>query len=231
MRELLLRLGPIVAVAFALAVATLPLAIYLGRKLGITANHAVRLSADEQISAFGGAPIIGAILIALAMLHYLPIWILAGAGGLLIVGMIDDAIELRPYQKFFCQAAICGWAAVFALPAYGLTPWPALDCALAIVWLLATTNAFNLIDGLDGLAAGIGIVASIVIAATGIMHGAPQVWMPSLAIVGALCAFMVFNFPPASIIMGDAGALPLGYLLGALALAGGELATNSRLIK
>lgn len=231
MSEQFIAIGLVAVVAFAVAVATLPLAIVTGRKLGLTACPAVRTSGPQQIAEFGGVPIIGAILLALAMTHSLSLWILGGAGALLIVGVIDDALEMRPYQKFLCQAAICTWAVGFALPPYALTPWPALDFGLAVVWLLATTNAFNLIDGLDCLAAGIGVIAAAAIAATGIMHHAPQVWMPSLAIVGSLGAFMFFNFPPASIIMGDAGALPLGYLLGALALAGGELATNSRLTK
>ncbi len=231
MSEQFIAIGLVAAVAFAFAVATLPIAIIVGRRLGLTAFPAVHSSAAEQTTEFGGAPIVGAILIALAMTHSLPLWILAGAGALLIIGLIDDAFEMRPYQKFLCQVAICVWAAGFALPAHALTPWPALDFGVAVVWLLATTNAFNLIDGLDCLAAGIGIIAASAIAATGIMHHAPQVWMPSLAVAGSLGAFMFFNFPPASIIMGDAGALPLGYMLGALALAAGGLATNSRLTK
>lgn len=231
MSEQFIAIGLVAAVAFAFAIATLPIAIIVGRRLGLTACPAVHTSAADQTTEFGGAPIVGAILVALAMTHSLPLWILAGAGALLIVGLIDDAFEMRPYQKFLCQLAICVWAAGFALPKYSLTPWPALDFGVTVVWLLATTNAFNLIDGLDCLAAGIGIIAAAAIAATGIMHHAPQVWMPSLAVAGSLGAFMFFNFPPASIIMGDAGALPLGYILGALALAGGELATNSRLTK
>lgn len=231
MSEQFIAIGLVAAVAFAFAIATLPIAIIVGRRLGLTACPAVHTSAADQTTEFGGAPIVGAILVALAMTHSLPLWILAGAGALLIVGLIDDAFEMRPYQKFLCQFAICVWAAGFALPKYALTPWPALDFGVTVVWLLATTNAFNLIDGLDCLAAGIGIIAAAAIAATGIMHHAPQVWMPSLAVAGSLGAFMFFNFPPASIIMGDAGALPLGYILGALALAGGELATNSRLTK
>ncbi|HUY27877.1 MAG TPA: hypothetical protein VMV27_10700 [Candidatus Binataceae bacterium] len=224
-------LAKIVAIAFGVAIATLPLAIFVGGRLGITASHGSAISGRKRVVEFGGAPIIGAIIASLAVVHSLPMWILVGAGSLLIVGLIDDSIDLRPYQKFICQLVICAWAVRYALPAYALTPWPALDGALVIFWLLATTNAFNLIDGLDGLAGGIGIVASAAIAVTGFMHHAPQVWMPSLAIAGALGAFMIFNFPPAAIIMGDAGALPLGYLLGALALTGGALATNSRLTK
>jgi len=231
MSEQVIAIGLVAVLAFAIAMAALPLAIVVGRRLGLTARPAVHTRGGEHATEFGGAPIIGAILIALAMTHGLPLWILAGAGALLIVGVIDDALELRPYQKFLCQAAICLWAVGFALPACALTRWPALNFALAVAWLITTTNAFNLIDGLDCLAGGIGIIAAAAIAATGIMHHAPQVWMPSLAVVGSLGAFMFFNFPPASIIMGDAGALPLGYMLGALALAGGELATNSRLTR
>ncbi|HVA80554.1 MAG TPA: hypothetical protein VNF29_06485 [Candidatus Binataceae bacterium] len=231
MTEILSMVGLITGIGFGVAIATLPLAIFVGGRLGITASHGPAVPGRKRVIEFGGAPIIAAIIASLAVVHSVPLWILVGAGSLLIVGLIDDLIDLRPYQKFICQLVICAWAVRYALPAYALTPWPALDSALVILWLVATTNAFNLIDGLDGLAGGIGIVASVAIAITGFMHDAPQVWMPSLAIAGALGAFMMFNFPPATIIMGDAGALPIGYLLGALALAGGSLATNSRLTK
>ncbi len=222
---------PVLVAAFALATASLPLAIRAGKRLGLTATPAIPIAGRMRVPEFGGISIVGATILSLAMCRALSNWLLFGAGAMLLVGVIDDAFELRPYQKFACQLLICGWAAIFALPRFALTPWHVTDFALAILWLLATSNAFNLIDGLDGLAAGVGVIAAGAIAATALMHGAALVALTSIAVAGALAAFMFFNFPPASIIMGDAGALPIGFILGALALSAGEIATNSRLTK
>ena len=84
-------------------------------------------------------------------------------------------------------------------------------------------------DGLDGLAAGIGIAAAAAIVTIGYVHASIAVTAPSLALAGALAGFLLYNFPPASIMMGDAGALPIGFMLGVLALDGGHIATNTRL--
>jgi UDP-GlcNAc:undecaprenyl-phosphate GlcNAc-1-phosphate transferase len=228
-QHLFIEIISIASLAFAIAMGSIPFAIVIGRKLGLVAHPAALPKGAEPTVEFGGAPIMGAILITLAAFHQLPYWIVLGASGLLLLGILDDAIELRPYQKFICQTTLCACSAIFALPLRSWTPWRAVDYSISILWLVTTTNAVNLIDGLDCLAAGVGTTAAVAIAAAGLMHHAPQVWIPSVAIVGALVGFMMFNFPPASIIMGDAGALPLGYLLGALALEGGDLATNSRL--
>jgi UDP-GlcNAc:undecaprenyl-phosphate GlcNAc-1-phosphate transferase len=104
-----------------------------------------------------------------------------------------------------------------------------LDASLAAFWLLSTVNAFNLIDGLDGLAAGVGIAAAAAITLIGVTHGDAAMTFQGLAIGGALAGFMLFNLHPASIFMGDCGALALGLLLGAIALrAGGLAALQSR---
>jgi UDP-GlcNAc:undecaprenyl-phosphate GlcNAc-1-phosphate transferase len=119
--------------------------------------------------------------------------------------------------------------AVVLLPRYPFTPWPIVNLGITIFWLTATTNAFNLIDGLDGLASGVAVVAGAAIAIAAFVLGAPEAVALSLIVCASLLGFLVYNFPPASIIMGDAGALPLGYVLGVLALEGGRCATNSRL--
>jgi len=216
--------------SFAVAIATVPAAIRIGNRLGITAKPATPVD-SESVPVFGGASIIAAILVALAAVGELQLWILAGAGALLVAGIVDDAIPMRPRQKFVVEVVVVGWALSFALPPMPLTPWHAADIALAGLWLVATINAFNFIDGLDGLAAGIGIVISMALAATGILRHDQLLTLGSFAIGGALAGFMLYNFPPATIFMGDAGALPLGFILGVLALRGGVLADNTRLAK
>jgi UDP-GlcNAc:undecaprenyl-phosphate/decaprenyl-phosphate GlcNAc-1-phosphate transferase len=217
--------------AFIFSTAATPLAGRLGRKIGITAEPATQAHGTAPIPACGGAAIILAIMAALAITHALPLWIIGGAGGLFLVGAIDDAIAFRPGQKLVAEIVIIGWALAFALPALHLTPWPMLDFALVGFWLVATTNAYNLIDGLDGLAGGVGVVIALALALVGALHGNMQLTVASVAVAGAIGGFLVYNYPPASIIMGDGGALPIGFLLGALALWGGELADNSHLVR
>jgi UDP-N-acetylmuramyl pentapeptide phosphotransferase/UDP-N-acetylglucosamine-1-phosphate transferase len=214
------------AVAFAAVLILTPLAARLGRGMKITAKPAAPPNGAE-IPATGGISIIASIMIALAATGHLGAWVAIGAGAMFVVGLVDDTITLRPWQKFSCQLAIAAWAALFALPRFAFTPWQLLCLGITIFWLVATTNAFNLVDGLDGLAAGIGITAAGAIATVGLVHGIPAVTAPSFAVAAALAGFLIFNFPPASIIMGDAGALPLGYILGVLALKGAALATGS----
>ncbi len=216
---------------FAIAAGTIPLARRIGLRLGITAERSADSEPSERVPVFGGAAIIAGIVGALAMFGVLPEWVAFCAVAMWIVGVIDDARELRPREKLAAQV-IVAIAVVIALPRVALSPWPALDFALAVLWLTAISNAFNLIDGLDGLAAGTGIIAGAALALTGIVLHDAALATVGLAVAGALGGFLVFNFYPASIFMGDAGALSVGMLLGVLSLHGGVLAaTNSRLTK
>ena len=228
MYDLLTNPWTTAAIAFLTAIVTMPVTTRIGRWMRITARVASPLS-DARVPATGGISIVASIVVALAATGHLDWWMAIGAGAMLMVGLVDDALVLSPGQKFLCQLAIITWAAIFALPHYAFTPWQLLDVGITIFWLVATTNAFNLVDGLDGLAAGIGIMVTAAIATIGIVLGMPAVTAPSLAVAGALGGFLIFNLPPASIIMGDAGALPIGYMLGVLAIQGGALAANSRL--
>jgi UDP-GlcNAc:undecaprenyl-phosphate GlcNAc-1-phosphate transferase len=216
--------------AFALCAATVPLAGSIGTRLGITAKRSHRPGSADQVPVFGGAAIVAAVVGALAAFGQLSGWELLGAGTLWAVGAIDDAIELRPLQKLAAQAVVALFL-VLKLPQLPLTPWAPVNATLEIIWLLATTNAFNLVDGLDGLAAGIGIVAALALGVTGALHANAALAAGGLAVGGALAGFLAYNYYPASIFMGDAGALPIGLLLGVFALQGAGLAANSRLTK
>ncbi|MBF6571786.1 MAG: hypothetical protein IVW54_23360, partial [Candidatus Binataceae bacterium] len=93
------------------------------------------------------------------------------------------------------------------------------------------TNAYNLVDGLDGLAGGIGLLVCVAVAITGWLHGNAALVCWSLVLVGGLAGFLVYNMHPASVFMGDSGALPIGLLLGMFALKGGGLAHNSHVTR
>ncbi|MGA2412115.1 MAG: hypothetical protein ABSG46_17255 [Candidatus Binataceae bacterium] len=182
----------------------------------------------RRIPLLGGIAIIAAVLLPLVLMGAMPLWIGGPTLALLIVGVIDDAVAMHPRTKFLLQLLIVG-AVVFAAPRFALTPWRLLNVLLAGFFLLSTVNAFNLIDGLDGLAGGVGIAAALAAGGVAGIHGDMQSVVQCLVIAGALAGFLVYNFHPASIFMGDGGALPLGLLLGILALHAGGLSGHSRL--
>ena len=146
-------------------------------------------------------------------------WRLMPAAGLvLVVGLLDDLVGLRPWHKFTVQLAAAGlayWAGVriAALSGYDLTHWWWSLPATAF-WLVFCTNAFNLIDGADGLATGVGIFATLTTVAAALMGNNVALAMATVPLAGALLGFLRYNFNPASIFLGDSGSYSVGFLLG-----------------
>lgn len=215
--------------AFVLAAISMPLMKLLARRYETMALPCAESRHREPTPLLGGAGIIAATLVALALARALPAWILIGTLGLLVVGLIDDAIVLLPRWKFLMQVAAISVMMGFGPPHTGLAPWPLVSEGLAMFWFLSAVNAVNLIDGLDGLAGGIGIIAALASAAAGIVHGDEILTRQGVVIAGALGGFLLYNRHPATIFMGDCGALPLGLLLGAVSLHAGGLSASSRL--
>lgn len=148
-----------------------------------------------------------------------------------IVGLTDDILSLKPSTKLIAEIAL---AALFVFLGYGLhwTELPALDMLLTMVWLVGVTNAFNLLDNMDGLCGGVALIAGVALLAG--LVGRPDVAAETryLAILlGATAGFLVYNVHPASIFMGDAGSLFLGLTLSSLTLsAGGPAHDRSRVL-
>ncbi len=153
-------------------------------------------------------------------------WLAAGAVLVLALGIADDVRGVRPLPKLALQtlAALIalhggyGFGAVtnpFSGDALSLAPFGAL---LTVVWIVGITNAFNLIDGLDGLAAGTGLIASVTLFLVALAEGRPDAAVMAATLAGVLTGFLRFNFSPASIFLGDAGSLLLGYLLSVLSI-------------
>jgi UDP-GlcNAc:undecaprenyl-phosphate GlcNAc-1-phosphate transferase len=134
-----------------------------------------------------------------------------------VIGLIDDFVGLRPWQKLAGQlAAACMayWAGVRILSVAGHATGDWWSFLATVLWLLACTNAFNLVDGLDGLAAGIGFLATCTIfTAAALQHNAALA-AATLPLAGCLMAFLCYNFSPATIFLGDCGSLLIGFLLG-----------------
>lgn len=139
--------------------------------------------------------------------------VIAGALIMHLVGVIDDHRPLSPMMKLAIQVSVglmlTGGFGIRAGTALG----PAGSVIVSTLWIVALTNAFNFIDNMDGLAAGVAAITAIVLAVSSLMAG--QLFVPCalLMVAGAVLGFLVYNFPPASIFMGDAGSLVIGYML------------------
>ncbi|HEX2205368.1 MAG TPA: MraY family glycosyltransferase [Longimicrobium sp.] len=152
--------------------------------------------------------------------------ILAAAWLLFAAGVVDDLRNLSPASKLLaqCAAALVAWACGFRIEAFTFGGEPvvlgALSLPVTLLWVVGVTNAFNLIDGLDGLATGIGLVALATTFAVSSMLGNWEVAVVCAALGGALLGFLRYNVRPARIFLGDSGSLFVGFMLAVLSVHG-----------
>jgi UDP-GlcNAc:undecaprenyl-phosphate GlcNAc-1-phosphate transferase len=157
--------------------------------------------------------------------------LLAGGGAVLVVGLVDDVRSLPAPAKLALQSAAAlllyalGWRVeTLGLPGLGTVATGAWSLPLTLAWVVLVTNAVNLIDGLDGLACGVALVATLAAVVMLAPAGGPLV-VVAAALAGALAGFLWFNLNPALIFMGDAGSLFVGFLLAGLTLRAGQTAS------
>jgi UDP-GlcNAc:undecaprenyl-phosphate GlcNAc-1-phosphate transferase len=143
--------------------------------------------------------------------------LLLGSTWLFVVGLIDDLVRIRPYQKLVGQVLGAAWIISQGMALHWMDlPW--LNVGLTFFWVVGITNAFNLLDNMDGLAAGIAGIASLFFAGRFAWHGQLDQALFYGILAMALLAFLVYNFNPASIFMGDSGAMFIGFTLASAAL-------------
>jgi UDP-GlcNAc:undecaprenyl-phosphate GlcNAc-1-phosphate transferase len=155
--------------------------------------------------------------------------ILMPASLVFLLGVYDDIYSVGPYVKFAVQALAAtmlfmGGLRILNIPVlFGehQLPW-FVGLPFTILWVLAITNAFNLIDGLDGLAAGSALFSTLVVFVVALLNGYSLVTVMTIALAGAILGFLRYNFNPATIFLGDSGSLFIGFLLSALALEGAQ---------
>ncbi|MDA0746821.1 MAG: MraY family glycosyltransferase [bacterium] len=176
---------------------------------------------------FGGAvviPPVGGVAIVFATLIFLPffplslpsgIWI--GALGVALVGFLDDVRPFSPVQKLMFQVVVAALVVGSGLST-NVFGHPGADFVCTVLWLVWMCNAFNVLDMMDGLAAGVGAIAAIGIAGLALVGGGAFVPVFAAALAGGFGGFLVYNRHPARIYMGDTGSLFAGFLLGALAV-------------
>jgi len=157
--------------------------------------------------------------------------ILGPASLVFLLGVYDDIHGVGPYFKFSVQGLAAtmlfmGGLKIVNIPVlfgdHGL-PW-FVGLPVTILWVLAITNAFNLIDGLDGLAAGSALFSTLVAFVVALLYGQSLITVMTIALAGAILGFLRYNFNPATIFLGDSGSLFIGFVLSALALAGAQKA-------
>jgi UDP-GlcNAc:undecaprenyl-phosphate GlcNAc-1-phosphate transferase len=194
----------------------------------------------RPVPRLGGLAVLIAVLGALAVNHLAggtavgpltspghdPVLLAAGVGLVVTAGILDDVSGLGVRTKLALQLLAACLAVAGGYGIDGLTnPFTgrwldlgALGGVITLVWIVGITNAMNLVDGLDGLAAGVGVIASASLALVCVAEGRHEAAGLWLAVGGALAGFLVYNFPPASIFLGDTGSLLVGYVVAILAM-------------
>jgi UDP-GlcNAc:undecaprenyl-phosphate GlcNAc-1-phosphate transferase len=173
-------------------------------------------------------PLLGGVAIYLAFIVALVAWgdrvyvnqvasIFLGATLVSFMGLWDDRRGLNAYVKLIGQF-LAASLLVFSGVRVGTFPWEALNIAITLLWTVGITNAFNLLDNMDGLTGGIAAIAATFFLLFAAMSDQYLVGALAAALVGACLGFLLYNFNPASIFMGDTGALFLGFTLAATAI-------------
>ncbi|HEY8548400.1 MAG TPA: hypothetical protein VIL35_00475 [Vicinamibacterales bacterium] len=176
-----------------------------------------------RVPLLGGVAIAAAVLVATVAspVRDAGILLLLAAGlALLVVGAVDDYRPLRPQSKLIAQILVASILAGLGLQ-LRLTGYPPLDVLITLIWIVGITNAINLLDNMDGLAAGIAAITAGFRLVFFLVDGNVEAATFAAIVVGALLGFLVHNFNPASIFMGDAGSLFIGVIVSGLSLVGG----------
>lgn len=144
--------------------------------------------------------------------------ILFGALGMLFLGWWDDRYEMKAAPKFIGQLAIASLVAAVGVRITLFVANPVFSFIITVLWILTLINALNFMDNMNGLCGGLGLVGAWFLGLSAAVHGQYLVGAISMLTVGALAGFLPYNFPKASVFLGDAGSHLVGYLLAVLAI-------------
>jgi UDP-GlcNAc:undecaprenyl-phosphate GlcNAc-1-phosphate transferase len=227
-----------VASAVVAAILT-PLIRFLAIRVGAVSPPGGRHIHRAAIPRLGGIAIFVAFLVPVASLFFIDsgvglivfkqgaqaVGLIVGASAMALVGVIDDTRGLRAIYKLAVQVVVacvafgCGLRIeVITLPVFGNVAMGVFALPATVLWITGIVNAVNLIDGLDGLAAGVVLFAGITNFVIATMAGSVFIAFMMAALGGAVLGFLLFNFNPARIFMGDSGSYLLGYVLATTAL-------------
>jgi UDP-GlcNAc:undecaprenyl-phosphate GlcNAc-1-phosphate transferase len=218
-----------------------PVAAALGRRLGIVDRPGPRRHHKGSIPRTGGMALFAAFMTAILVAQFLPVprddpnelvrfaGIALGTTFLFLVGLIDDRIEMRPGPQYLVQA-LAGLIAIACLVFIERVMNPFTDTLvifplwftviITLLWFMGMINTINFLDGVDGLAAGVGAIVSAVLAIHMLREGQFSVALLPLALLGATLGFLPYNFAPARVFLGS-GSWVLGYAIASLGIAAG----------
>jgi len=231
--------------SLSVSLALMPLARYLSYRLGITSIPGGRRQENKPMPKLGGLAIFGGFIVTIIAAQFLPVprfdpyeiirlmGLIIGSTLIFVLGMLDDLIELNYFQSFLGQIITAGIAIMFQIfieffnnPFTGqqTDPWsPIITVTLTMFWLVLMMNTVNFLDGSDGLAGGVAVIAGMILFLNSAFRLEPpqtSVSLLPLALSGASLGFLIHNFHPAKIYMGGS-AWFLGYTLGTLSIIGG----------
>jgi UDP-GlcNAc:undecaprenyl-phosphate GlcNAc-1-phosphate transferase len=230
----------VVAVAFVAAAGLTPLVGRLAVAWGWMDHPDGRRKRHvAPVPAVGGVAVFAALLLAGAALQlserrfltdlteFKGLWapLTIAASAVCAIGLFDDLRGVRPLSKLAVQTAAALYLYLSGFQVTGITnplggsiDLGPLSLPVTVLWLVGMSNAFNLIDGLDGLAAGLALVSTLGLLGAGLASGRWETALVAGALAGALAGFLPYNFNPARVFLGDSGALPVGFVLAAIAV-------------
>ena len=230
----------ILAVSFVVAAASTPVGARMAVALGwMDRPDGGRKLHRAPVPAVGGVAVFAGFAVAAAVLQLLEhrlvanltsfrgLWVPLVVAAFLVsaIGLVDDASGVRPLAKLAVQttAAVYLFFSGFRItgvsnPLGGSIDLGALALPVTVLWLVGMSNAFNLIDGLDGLAAGLALVSTLGLLAAAAVSGRWETVLVAGALAGALAGFLPYNFNPARVFLGDCGSLMVGFVLAAIAV-------------
>lgn len=210
--------GHILLVSFLISFIITPEIREFARKTGVVDNPGGRKTQKKPIPLLGGMAVFIAFGLAIFQNLNFTIGMKAmcfGATIIFVLGLLDDTVGLMAHTKLLGQIS-----AVLIMTNMGY--WGgSVKQVVIIIWVVGVTNAFNFLDGMDGLAAGLGVIASLWFTVLAMVTGQLDVAIVTTALAGACLGFLVFNFRPATIYLGDAGSTVIGFLLASVGVIGG----------
>lgn len=206
------------------------------RRIELVDDPGHRKIHDQPIPLAGGLAILTGILVTLFAAWIIPNFlnaetsrqfaqqsaalaaILIGAAAMTLLGLLDDKFELKPIIKFTGQLLIAAAVTAAGVHLNIFASYPFLNHAVTILWILTVTNAFNFMDNMNGLCAGLGVIAAAFTGSIAVLHGQFPIAMLAFAVGGAALGFLPFNYPRATAFLGDAGSHLIGFLLAVLTI-------------
>ncbi|MHD0398367.1 glycosyltransferase family 4 protein [Staphylococcus simulans] len=221
----------LILVTMAVSVILTPIVIKISKKLDIMDKPNYRKVHTKPVSVLGGTVILFAFIFGIWIGHPIEreiIPLILGTMIMYFVGLIDDVHELKPLYKLIGQtlaALVVVYHGVtidfIQLPFIsGTIQFGILSIPITVFWIIAITNAINLIDGLDGLAAGVSTIAFMTIGFIAILQADIFIMMICSVMIGSLLGFLFYNSHPAKIFLGDSGSLQLGFIISFVSLLG-----------